>query len=199
MLVSFEDFDAALGLLDEALSMGVQPDVLMFNTVLEKASFKVMLSFWSSEYITSVTLFNLRRKSDNHASCLSLQWRIDVVESIIKRMHQERIQPDPCTCSQAFYAYVKQGFISTGIEALQVLSLRMISLDESYLADQKANMEDLVLGEDLDSETWIVDIFKNSQEHFAAALLNLRWCAMSGYSICWAPSRSMWAKSLDIC
>ncbi|XP_019054371.1 PREDICTED: pentatricopeptide repeat-containing protein At1g76280 isoform X2 [Nelumbo nucifera] len=126
-----------------------------------------------------------------------LKGRIDMMESIVERMHQEKIQPDPSTCHYVFSAYVDRGFHSTAMEALQVLSMRMIS-EESTLIEKRAEFEDdFVYNEDLETESRILKLFKGSEQNLAAALLNLRWCAIVGYSISWLPNESAWAKRLN--
>lgn len=124
-----------------------------------------------------------------------LRGRIDVIEAIIQAMHQEKIQPDQSTCSYVFSAYVDHEFHGTAVEALQVLSLRMISLDHETLEDMKREYEDLILAEEQDAERQIIQMFRDSM-NLAAALLNLRWCAFVGSSISWAPDESPWAKRL---
>ncbi|XP_073052812.1 pentatricopeptide repeat-containing protein At1g76280-like isoform X1 [Primulina eburnea] len=122
--------------------------------------------------------------------------RLDVIEFIIERMHQEKIQPDPSTCTHVFSAYVDKGFCITAMEALQVLSLRMISLEDDILEENRLEYEDLIFREDLEAESQIIEIFKDST-NLAVALLYLRWCAISSFPIAWLPSQSPWAKRLS--
>lgn len=82
------------------------------------------------------------------------------------------------------------------MEALQVLSMRMIS-EESILHEKRIFYEDLVHGEDPDVELEIIEIFRESQEFIATALLNLRWCAITGSSISWSAEESLWARRLS--
>ncbi|KAA8537422.1 hypothetical protein F0562_026891 [Nyssa sinensis] len=124
--------------------------------------------------------------------------RIDVIELVIEQMHQEKIQPDPSTCCFVFSAYVDSGFVSTAMEALQVLSMRMISEDDSTLEEKRAEFEeDFILAEDLEAETRILELFKDSKENLAVALLNLRWCATVGIPISWLHNQSLWARTLS--
>lgn len=127
-----------------------------------------------------------------------LKGRIDMIELIIERMHEEKVQPDPTTCSYAFSAYVECGLFTTAMEALQVLSMRMISEDERVLQEKRTDFEYLVLNEDPEGESQIIEIFKQS-EHLAAAILYLRWCAIVGFSISWSPNESIWARRLSSC
>lgn len=111
-------------------------------------------------------------------------------------MYREKIQPDPSTCSYVFNAYVERGFHSTALEALQVLSMRMISHDHSTLKDVREEYEDLIVSEEPgEAETNIVEIFTHS-ENLAAALLNLRCCSIVGSLISWVPNENPWAKRL---
>lgn len=119
-----------------------------------------------------------------------------MVELIVEQMHQEKINPDPSTCSYVFSAYVEAGFYSTAMEALQVLSMRMISEDDDILEEARIEYENLIVAEDMEAELNIMKLFRDS-ENLALALLNLRWCAMAGYPISWLPNDSQWAKRLS--
>ena len=56
--------------------------------------------------------------------------------------------------------------------------------------------DDFVLSEDLEAESRILQVFKDYDEYLAAALLNLRWCAILGFPISWSPNQSQWARGL---
>lgn len=111
-------------------------------------------------------------------------------------MHQEKIQPDPSTCYYVFSSYVDYGFFGMALESFQVLSMRMISEDKSTLEYKRTKLEDFIHSEDQDAESRILRIFEGSGDHLAAALLNLRWCAISGSQILWSPNESSWARRL---
>ncbi|MBA0823239.1 hypothetical protein Goarm_019983 [Gossypium armourianum] len=165
ILLEYENFDEALSLMDQASLEGHQLDVLMYNTILKKASEKV---------------------------------RIDIIEFIIERMHQDKVQPDPVTCNYVFSAYVDGGFHNTAMEALQVLSMWMISYEDMTLEEKKIEFEkDFVSSEDLQAESKILQVFKDYDEHLAAALLNLRWCAILGFPVSWSPNQSQWTTRLS--
>lgn len=122
---------------------------------------------------------------------------IDVVEFLVEWMHREEIQPDPSTCSFVFTAYAYCGFHRTAMEALQVLSMRMMC-DEDGSCPEKTEFEnDYIFAEDMEAESRIIQLFKDSQENLAVALLNLRWCAVLGFPISWLPDQSPWAKRLS--
>ncbi|CAK7336289.1 unnamed protein product [Dovyalis caffra] len=123
--------------------------------------------------------------------------RIDVIELIIEQMHREKIQPDPTTCYSVFSAYVYCGFDNMAMEALQVLSMRMISLEDCLLEENKAELEDLILSEDSEAESRILELFKDFEEYNAVALLSLRWCAILGFQLSWSPNQSAWARRLS--
>lgn len=74
--------------------------------------------------------------------------------------------------------------------------MQMIS-EEDILHEKRIAYEDLVHNEDPDVELEIIEIFKESQEFIATALLNLRWCAITGCSISWSPEESLWAQRLS--
>ncbi|XVE94428.1 hypothetical protein REPUB_Repub02eG0007700 [Reevesia pubescens] len=128
VLLDYENFEA-LNLQDLASLEGYQLDVLLYNTILKKASEK---------------------------------GRIDIMEFILGRMHQDKVQHDPSTCHYVFSAYVDRGFHNTAMEALQVLSMWMICDEDSTLEEKKREFEDgFVLYEDLEAESRILQVFKD--------------------------------------
>lgn len=124
------------------------------------------------------------------------QGRIDVIEQIVEMMHQDNIQPDPSTCGHVFSAYVNKGFYSTALEALQVLSLRMISEEDDGLEECRLKYEDLIFNEHSVAESQMMKIFKDSP-FLVVGLLNLRWCAMILSTVSWLPNQSPWTKRLS--
>ncbi|XP_014504630.1 pentatricopeptide repeat-containing protein At1g76280 isoform X2 [Vigna radiata var. radiata] len=164
ILLEDDNFDEALNLLKQVKLDGIQPDVLLFNTVLKQACYKE---------------------------------RIDVIEFIVELMHREKVPPDPRTCGYVFSAYVNSGFHSTAIEALQVLSLRMISEDGNILGEEKKFVNEFILSEDLSAESQILKLFEDSEDELAVGLLNLRWCAIAGFPICESADQSLWARRLE--
>ncbi|XP_062092087.1 pentatricopeptide repeat-containing protein At1g76280 isoform X2 [Humulus lupulus] len=164
ILLEYENYSEALNLLEQAISEGIQLDVLLFNTILKKACEKGML---------------------------------DVIEFVVEQMHQEKIQPDSSTCNYVFSAYHGRGFHSTAVEALQVLSMRMLGKEYGDLSKEMELEYNFILAEEMEAESRIFDLFENFQEDRAVALLNLRWCAMLGFSISWSPNESSWAKRLS--
>lgn len=116
----------------------------------------------------------------------------------MRRMHQEKVQPDATTCYYVFFAYVDHDYISTAVEALQVLCMWMLSEEDSMLEEQRRELEEnFILAEDLEAESRIVDLFKDSKENLAAAVLNLRWCATLGFPISWLPDQSPWMRRIS--
>ncbi|WVY89052.1 hypothetical protein V8G54_037967 (chloroplast) [Vigna mungo] len=164
ILLEDDNFYEALNLLKQVKLDGIQPDVLLFNTVLKQACYKE---------------------------------RIDVIEFIVELMHREKVPPDPRTCGYVFSAYVNSGFHSTAIEALQVLSLRMISEDGNILGEEKKFVNEFILSEDLSAESQILKLFEDSEDELAVGLLNLRWCAIAGFPICESADQSLWARRLE--
>nr|KYP65227.1 Pentatricopeptide repeat-containing protein At1g76280 family [Cajanus cajan] len=123
--------------------------------------------------------------------------RIDVIEFIVECMHREKVPPDSATCGYVFSAYVNSGFYNTAIEALQVLSLRMMSEDGNILREKKNFVNEFILSEDLNVESQILKLFEDSEDELAVGLLNLRWCAVAGFPICESADQSLWAKRLE--
>ncbi|BBG96358.1 hypothetical protein Prudu_005143 [Prunus dulcis] len=120
-----------------------------------------------------------------------------VVEFVVEWMHQEKVQPDPATCHFVFSAYANSGFHSTAMEALQALSMRMICEEDGSFPEKAEFEDDFIFAEDLEAESRIVQLFKDSEENLAVALLNLRWCAVLGFPISWSPNQSPWARRLS--
>ncbi|XP_022976056.1 pentatricopeptide repeat-containing protein At1g76280 isoform X1 [Cucurbita maxima] len=163
IVLGFERFDDALNLLDQASSEGIELDVVIMNTIVQKACEK---------------------------------GRIDVIEFVVEKMKREKIQPDPSTCHSVFSAYVSLGYHSTAMEALQVLSMRMLCKEHDTSPVVTEYVEDFVLAEDSEAESRILEFFKCSEESLSFALLNLRWSAMLGYSLCSSTNQSPWAMRL---
>jgi hypothetical protein len=111
-------------------------------------------------------------------------------------VHRAKIQPDPTTLWYTFCTYTEQELYNTAIEALQVLSLRMISEDITLLSEKGIVLEDLVLSEEPDAELGIIRSFEAGEEYIMTALLNLRWCATMDATISWSPEESIWARRL---
>ncbi|CAM8914516.1 unnamed protein product [Rhodiola kirilowii] len=122
--------------------------------------------------------------------------RIDIIEFLLEKMHQDKIQPNPVTCSIVLDAYTNQGYINTALESLQVLSLRMISEDKEELQKHQPEIEELILSQSPEAESQILQHF-DSDVNFATALLNLRWCSLIGFSTPWSPDETSWAKTLS--
>nr|GMD21858.1 pentatricopeptide repeat-containing protein At1g76280 isoform X1 [Ipomoea batatas]GMD23418.1 pentatricopeptide repeat-containing protein At1g76280 isoform X1 [Ipomoea batatas] len=166
ILVESEDFDEAFRLLNQGILDGIQPDVLLYNRIVQKASEK---------------------------------GRIDVIELFVEQMHRDRVQPNSSICRNVFFAYVDGRFYKTAIEALQVLSMRMISLDDNVLDERQAEYEHLILNEETEDETKITNLFiEDGREDHSVALLILRWCAILGFPISWTSNKSQWAKRLSM-
>ena len=92
--------------------------------------------------------------------------------------------------------YEEHELYNTAIEALQVLSMRMISEDVSICSEKITVFEDIILSEEPDAELRIIRTFEAGEEFLATALLNLRWCAIMGATISWSPEESLWAWRL---
>ncbi|XP_040989932.1 pentatricopeptide repeat-containing protein At1g76280 isoform X3 [Juglans microcarpa x Juglans regia] len=191
-------FKSACSLVSMMVRDGFYPQTLTYTALikilLEDENFDEALNLldqaFSEGHDLDVLLFNtILRKACERG-------RIDVIEFIVERMHQEKIQPDSSTCHYVFSAYVDQGFHSTAVEALQVLSMRMLSEEDGTHHEKTQFEDDFILAEDSEAESRILQLFKNSEENVAVALLNLRWCAILGFSTCWSPDQSPWAIRL---
>ncbi|KAG1327487.1 pentatricopeptide repeat-containing protein [Cocos nucifera] len=191
-------FKSACALVSLMLRDGFCPQLLTYTALI-----KVLLA--NENFEGALHLLDQARSEGIHPDIqlfnailreASLKGRIDMVEPLIEGILRERIQPDPSTLCYTFSAYFECGFHNTAMEALQVLCMRMIS-EENILHEKRIAYEDLVHNEDSDVELEIIEIFKESQEFIATALLNLRWCAITGCSISWSPEESLWAKRLS--
>ncbi|XWS20860.1 hypothetical protein CRYUN_Cryun30bG0005200 [Craigia yunnanensis] len=192
-------FKSAYALVSMMVRDGFYPESITYTALikmlLEYENFDEALNLLDQAclegYQLDVLLYNTILKK------ASEKGRIDIMEFIVERMHQDKVQPDPSTCHYVFSAYVDRGFNNTAMEALQVLSMWMISDEDSILEEKKREFEDdFVLSEDFEAESRILQVFKDNDEHLAAALLNLRWCAILGFPISWSPNQSQWARGL---
>lgn len=191
-------FKSAGALLSLMVRDGCCPTVLTFTSllkvVLAKEDFEGaldLLDLCITEGIQpDVGIFNTILSEAN------AKGNIHVVEYIVECIHRAKIQPDESTLWYTFCAYVDQELFNTAVEALQVLSMRMISLDASILKEKGAALEDLILSEEPDAELKIIKAFELTEECSAAPLLNLRWCATMGSTISWSPEDSLWARRL---
>ncbi|KAL9248859.1 Pentatricopeptide repeat-containing protein [Drosera capensis] len=197
--VDIRSFKSACALLSLMVQAGYYPNTLAYTSLIQillecndfDGALYLLDQAISEGNEPDVLLFNVILNK----ACF--KGRIDVIEYVIERMHQEEVQPDPSTCSYVFTAYTESEYFSTAIEALQVLSMRMISLDENILQEKMMEFEeDFVFAEDPKAELRIIQIFHESSANVAAALLNLRWCATLGSSISLNPDESLWAKRL---
>ncbi|XP_020572302.1 pentatricopeptide repeat-containing protein At1g76280 isoform X2 [Phalaenopsis equestris] len=176
VLLAVDDFHGALGIFNQISSDEIQLDVHLFNEILKHAYAKI-----SSEV------------EEEYAREL-----LDLIEIMIEQMHRAKVKPDPSTCAYTFSAYTELNFHNTAVEALRVLSLRMIDDNDTNLLEKKMRFADLVCSEDPDAESKIVSIFERGEEYIAAGLLNLRWCAfMAGQPLSWSPGESSWSQRLS--
>ncbi|XVF35846.1 hypothetical protein REPUB_Repub19eG0006300 [Reevesia pubescens] len=192
-------FKSAHAILSMMVRDGFFPEIMTYTALtkilLEYENFDEALNLLDQASLEGhqpdVLLYNTILKK------ASEKGRIDIMEFIVERMRQDKVQPDPSTCHYVFSGYVDRDFHNTAVEALQVLSMWMISDEDSTLEEKKREFEDdFVLSEDLEAESRILQVFKDYDEHLAAALLNLRWCAILGFQISWSPNQSQWARRL---
>ncbi|KAJ0986773.1 hypothetical protein J5N97_005129 [Dioscorea zingiberensis] len=192
-------YRSACALVSMMLRDGYYPQMLTYTALikvlLEKEDFDGALSLLdqtiSAGIQPDIQLFNtILRQAYSKG-------RIDVIEFINGRIHRLNVQPDPSTCWFTFSAYVERGFHSTAMEALQVLSMRMISTDDASLLENHVAFEELIYSEKPDAEAKIVEIFRDSQEFLATALLNLRFSVITGFSITWSPEDNPWSRRIS--
>lgn len=192
-------FKSACALVSMMVRDGFYPQTLTYTTLikilLEEENFDEALNLLdqacSEGLVLDVLLFNTILQK------VYERGRIDVVEFIVEMMRQEKIHPDPSTCYYVFSTYVDRGFHSTAFEAFQVLSMRMLSEEDGIDREKMEFEDDFILSEDSEAESRILELFKNSEENIAVALLNLRWCAMAGFPVSWSPDQSPWARRLS--
>ncbi|XP_078443233.1 tetratricopeptide repeat (TPR)-like superfamily protein isoform X2 [Wolffia australiana] len=193
-------FKSACALLSVMLRSGYFPQAITYTTLikilLSRGDFNSALTLLeqstSEGFELDVVLFNTVLLAAERKS------RIDIVEMIVELMQRWKVKPDPATCGHVFSAYTKTGLHSSAMEALQVLSLRMISEAERALLFEKQHFfEELIHGEDPDINSWIVNAFDRGHESLAVALLSLRWCAIAGHSMSFSsPEESSWARRI---
>ncbi|PVH64548.1 hypothetical protein PAHAL_2G300400 [Panicum hallii] len=191
-------FKSASALLSLMLQDGFHPTVVTYTSLLKVALAKDdfegaldLLDICITEGIEpDIQMFNTVL---SHAY---YKGQIHVIEYIVECIHRAKIQPDPSTLWYTFCVYEEHELYNTAIEALQVLSMRMISEDVSIRSEKITAFEDLILSEEPDAELRIIRAFEAGEEFLATALLNLRWCAIMGATISWSPEESLWARRL---
>ncbi|OAP14668.1 hypothetical protein AXX17_AT1G70750 [Arabidopsis thaliana] len=194
-------YKSACALVSMMIRDGFSPKAVTFTALM-----KILLN--DANFEEALNLLDQAALEEIHLDVLSYntilrkafeKGMIDVIEYIVEQMHREKVNPDPTTCHYVFSCYVEKGYHATAIEALNVLSLRMLNEeDKESLQDKKIELEEnFVMSEDPEAETKIIELFRKSEEHLAAALLNLRWCAMLGGRIIWSEDQSPWARALS--
>lgn len=190
-------FKSAQGLTAMSIRYGFPPDTLTYTSLI-----KAVLA--SGDFDEALTLLNHACSEGIQIDALLFNailkeaaWkdRIDIIEFVMHRMLNEKVRPDAATCGYVFSKYVDRGFHNTAMEALQVMSICMLS--EQDINENKTLFEDeFIYAEDSEVESRALEHFLDS-EHHAVALLNLRWCAMQGNSISWSIHDSPWVKRLS--
>ncbi|KHF99794.1 hypothetical protein F383_16904 [Gossypium arboreum] len=186
-LVEANESHMAIQIFKKMTSSDFQPNAATYNIMVDCCSY--IKCFKSGCALVSMMVrHGFYPETKTYTALMKV--RIDIIEFIIERMHQDKVQPDPVTCNYVFSAYVDGGFHNTAMEALQVLSMWMISYEDMTLEEKKIEFEkDFVSSEDLQAESKILQVFKDYDEHLAAALLNLRWCAILGFPVSWSPNQ----------
>ncbi|XP_071700515.1 triacylglycerol lipase 2-like [Rutidosis leptorrhynchoides] len=115
------------------------------------------------------------------------------------RMHKEQVTPN-ATCGYVFSEYVDRGFYNTATQTLQVMSIQIMSSEQDIGENLQFFEGEFKYAEDLEAKFRVLDLFKDSNENVAVALLNLRWRAIMGNSISWSIDQSQSAlgyKQID--
>ncbi|XP_010539794.1 PREDICTED: pentatricopeptide repeat-containing protein At1g76280 isoform X2 [Tarenaya hassleriana] len=194
-------YRSARGLVSMMIRDGFSPETVTFTALmkilLDDGNFEEALNLLDQAASEGINTDVLTYNTILQKACE--KGMIGVIEYVVERMHQERVKPDPTTCQFVFTAYVKRGFYMTALEALNIMSLRMLSKeDNESLEDKRTELEeDFILSEDPEAEEKIVQLFKNSEEHLAAMVLNLRWCAILGSQVLWSEDQSSWSRRLS--
>ncbi|KAM6600779.1 hypothetical protein CsatA_020388 [Cannabis sativa] len=196
---TLRSFRSACALVSMMIRDGFYPQAMTFTTLmkilLENDNYGGALNLLEQAITEGVQLDVLLFNTILKKACE--QGMIDVIEFVVEQMHQEKIQPDSSTCNYVFSAYHDRGFYNTAMEALQVLSMRVLGEEFGDLPKEMEVEYNFILAEEAEAESRILQQFENFQEDRAVALLNLRWCAMLGFSISWSPNESSWAKRLS--
>ncbi|KAI3730047.1 hypothetical protein L6452_18723 [Arctium lappa] len=190
-------FKSARGLTAMRIRYGYPPNVQTYTSLI-----KAVLAL--GDFDEALTLLNYACSEGIQIDALLFNeilreaaWkdRIDIIEFVMDRMLKEKVRPDAATCGYVFSIYVDRGFYNTAMEALQVMSICMLS--EQDINENTTLFEDeFIYAEDSEAESRALEHFIDS-EHHAVALLNLRWCAMQGNPISWSTHDSPWVKRLS--
>uniref|UniRef100_A0A2P2JBY2 Pentatricopeptide repeat-containing protein At1g76280 isoform X1 n=2 Tax=Rhizophora mucronata TaxID=61149 RepID=A0A2P2JBY2_RHIMU len=198
--ITAKSYKSAFALLSTMMRVGCHPTTVTYTSLM-----KIMLKYGNIYLILNI-LDHAKREGiqldamlyNNILHKARAKRRIDIIELLVEKMHREHIPPDPTTCRLVFLTYAKHRFYSMAMEALQVMSTRMLCQSDSSLVEKKSLLEDnYILSEDPNTELQILELFKD-HAHTAFALLNLRRCAILGYPTPWSPNESPWARRLSI-
>ncbi|KAL2611007.1 hypothetical protein R1flu_022699 [Riccia fluitans] len=118
----------ALELVDTMRQEGLTPDVVTFNTLLKvicrseqmDVVFDVLKEMTASGVQPDTATFNTILTS------ASYQKRVDVMEHMVEEMRRRNICPDHHTLLPVVSAYMQAGLTDDAVEALRVLSFRML-------------------------------------------------------------------------
>ncbi|KAM7250277.1 hypothetical protein ACFE04_022160 [Oxalis oulophora] len=194
-------FKSACGIVSMMLRDGFFPQTLTYTTLI-----RILLKF--ENFNEALNLLD-QVSSDEVQQLDALLYntiiekacekgRIDVVEFIVVKMREKEVQPNSTTCQLVFSAYVDRGFHTTAAEALQVLCLQIIKENDDVLQEKNIEFgEDFIFADNSEVESVIVELFRDSEDNLAVALLNLRWCATLGFPVSLSPEHSAWTKRLS--
>jgi pentatricopeptide repeat protein len=219
-LVEAKEWDVAVDIFENMKAFGFKPDAATYHIMMDCSSLTgdlqsaralmatmLQIVLANDDFEAAINLLNEMKDEGIHSDVLSYntilssasaRGRLDIIELLVEHMHRENIQPDPDTCLLVFSSYYERGLIDTALEALQVLSVRTISDDETVQREMQSNFQALVLDEDSQVEESFMEIFNDSKEYLAAALFNMRFCALSGVPNSWIPDKSPWAIQLRL-
>lgn len=219
-LVEAKEWDVAVDVFENMKAFGFKPDAATYHIMMDCSSLTgdlqsaralmatmLQIVLANDDFEAAINLLNEMKDEGIHSDVLSYntilssasaRGRLDIIELLVEHMHRENIQPDPDTCLLVFSSYYERGLIDTALEALQVLSVRTISDDETVQREMQSNFQALVLDEDSQVEESFMEIFNDSKEYLAAALFNMRFCALSGVPNSWIPDKSPWAIQLRL-
>ncbi|KAI5083327.1 hypothetical protein GOP47_0003070 [Adiantum capillus-veneris] len=184
--------------LDKMHEENLKPDFITYTTLIKVYCYagdldaavkllrdmeKLELAFNEATFVTLI-------------HCASLKERLDMIEFLVEYMHRKKVQPTISICELVVSAYLNCHQTEDAVEALRVLSMRM--LPEGV--QSKDILKQICLEDGVQTEESTSELLKDAmikQGPISEALLAARLSGLGNASMAeWNAEESWWAKRL---
>lgn len=192
----------AFQFLDTMQQKGLQPMPSTYNSLIKvcchsgelDAALALLKEMGDSGIESSIVTFTtLLASADYHE-------RLDLIEFLVEHMHREKIQPNITTCEHVVSAYLNCHQIDDAVEALRVLSIRMLPKGGKLQGQLEDILKQIFNEDSLQVESSTIQLLKDaliSKGLLSEALLAARLSGFGNASIeTWNADESTWAKRL---